>query len=288
MDGAMGTALMAAGLRVPEESAASWNRSHPDRVRAVHDRYITAGAECIVTNTFDLAGQLFSPEKKKHLYVAGVSLARTAAGAGRWVFASFSSPCSTQPDTIDPSDPIGPIAADVADQVQQMEALRDVSAILLETQTQLGFADQVVRELERTKISLPLIVSFAFGRIDSTNWLGGADKPELVGRWAQSHRDHLSALGVNCGNLDMDEFVEIVRRCKEECDLPILARPSAGIPRETENGLVFPLAPETMAAHVPALLDSGVVLLGGCCGTTAEYIAAFRPLVKEWNRSRLG
>ena len=55
MDGAMGTELMRAGLRVTEESAASWNLSHPNRVRAVHEDYLAAGAECLVTNTFEVS-----------------------------------------------------------------------------------------------------------------------------------------------------------------------------------------------------------------------------------------
>jgi methionine synthase I (cobalamin-dependent) len=165
-----------------------------------------------------------------------------------------------------------------------MAALGGADAILLETQTHLRFADQVVEELERTGRSLPLIVSIAFVRLDGAHWLGGLDKPELAARWAQAHRDCLLALGVNCGNLDLDELVDIVKRFRRECDLPLLARPSAGIPVQDGDRLLFPFTPEMMAARVPDLIEAGVVLLGGCCGTTAEHIAAIRPVVEAWNR----
>jgi 5-methyltetrahydrofolate--homocysteine methyltransferase len=269
MDGAMGTELMRAGLQVPAESAASWNLTHPDRVSAVHKAYCDAGASCLVTNTFDLANQPFDFGKLQLLYEAAVRLARNVAGEDRWVFGSFSAPQH--------------LAGDARFCVRQMQWLRGVDAVLLETQTQLDFPTRILDAVSRQKIDLPLIVSFAFVRSKDGSWLGGPDMPESVARWAAAHRHQLLAFGVNCGTTTVDELLHIAKCYREYTTLPLLARPSAGIPVQHGGRFLYPDGPGAMAARVGALLEAGVTMIGGCCGTAPEYIAAFRPVVEAWN-----
>jgi 5-methyltetrahydrofolate--homocysteine methyltransferase len=81
----------------------------------------------------------------------------------------------------------------------------------------------------------------------------------------------------------MDEMIEIIRRYRQVTDLPLFARPNAGTPTRAGDRWVYPHTPEQMAARLPELLEAGVNMVGGCCGTTPEHIAAFKPIIDEWN-----
>ena len=81
----------------------------------------------------------------------------------------------------------------------------------------------------------------------------------------------------------MDEMIEIIRAYRQETDLPLFARPNAGTPTRVGDRWVYPHTPAQMAARLPELLEAGVSMIGGCCGTTPEYIASFRVVVDEWN-----
>jgi len=97
------------------------------------------------------------------------------------------------------------------------------------------------------------------------------------------------ALGVNCGrDIGMEDVIEIIRRYRNVTDLPLFARPNAGTPKRVGKRWVYPHTPAAMAARLPELLEAGVAMLGGCCGTTPEHIAAFRPIVEQWNQRQTG
>ena len=65
--------------------------------------------------------------------------------------------------------------------------------------------------------------------------------------------------------------------------MPLFARPNAGTPRKVKNRWVYPLTPAALASKLPALLETGVAMVGGCCGTTPKHIAAMRPILDDWN-----
>ena len=97
---------------------------------------------------------------------------------------------------------------------------------------------------------------------------------------------NVAALGVNCGReIEMNEIVEIIRRYREVTKIPLFARPNAGTPERTGSVWHYPRTPEAMASCLPELLEAGVSMVGGCCGTTPEHIAAFRQVIEDWNRS---
>jgi 5-methyltetrahydrofolate--homocysteine methyltransferase len=81
----------------------------------------------------------------------------------------------------------------------------------------------------------------------------------------------------------MDEMIDILRRYRRETDLPLFARPNAGTPTRRAGRWVYPRSPEAMAGRLPELLEAGVSMVGGCCGTTPAHIAAFRRIVDNWN-----
>ncbi|HYT91367.1 MAG TPA: homocysteine S-methyltransferase family protein, partial [Gemmataceae bacterium] len=82
---------------------------------------------------------------------------------------------------------------------------------------------------------------------------------------------------VNCGReIGMEDYAEILQRYRAVTELPLLVRPNAGTPVERDGQMIYPRSPEEMAARLPLLLEAGALLVGGCCGTTPEHIAAFR------------
>ena len=93
----------------------------------------------------------------------------------------------------------------------------------------------------------------------------------------------IAALGVNCGrDIGMDETIEIVRRYRDHTDLPLFARPNAGTPKQKGKRWVYPQSPEMMAERLPELLEAGVSMVGGCCGTTPDHIAAIARRVSAY------
>ncbi len=99
----------------------------------------------------------------------------------------------------------------------------------------------------------------------------------------------VAALGVNCGrDVSMSDCAEIVRRYRQVTDLPLFARPNAGTPKKVRGRWVYPLTPRGMADQLPELLEAGVSMVGGCCGTTPDHIAALKPIVDRWNGRRRG
>jgi 5-methyltetrahydrofolate--homocysteine methyltransferase len=279
MDGAMGTELQRAGLQ-PGECGEAWNLTHPERVRAIHQAYVGAGAEVLLTNTFQAHPSHLTrfglKDRLQEINRQAVGLARKVAGRSRFVLGS-----------------IGPLLdslggtefSDLKSLGRVLASLENADGFLLETcsspraLTAVRYAFHRVAEVEAT----PLLLSLTYRRDPSgrpVTYSGHA--PETYARHAESHG--VAALGVNCGrDIGMDDIIEIIRRYRSETDLPLFARPNAGTPTKQGDRWVYPHTPEAMAARLPELLEAGVSMVGGCCGTTPEHIAAFRSVINTWN-----
>ncbi len=280
MDGAMGTELQHAGLR-PDECGELWNLTHPERVRAIHDRYIAAGADVLLTNTFQSNSPQLTrfglTDRLEDINRDALQLARKAAGRSRFVLAD-----------------IGPILdatgkiefADYKALARVLMSLDEADGFLFETCSSPRALRAVQYAFHRvTEVETPLLLSLSYRRTplgEVVTHSGHA--PETYARHAESH--DIAALGVNCGlDIGMDEIIEILRRYRRETDLPLFARPNAGTPTKQGGRWVYPHSPEAMAARLPELLEARVRMVGGCCGTTPEHIAAFRTVIEAWNRS---
>ncbi len=275
MDGAMGTELQRAGLR-EGECGELWNLTQPDEVRAIHQAYVDAGAECLLTNTFQANPPALArygrAEDLEALCRAALELARSVAGPDRIVLAD-----------------IGP----VADQwrgpplAQVVKALCSADALLLETYSDLHalWAVKYVCLPCLEKVDLPVLLSVTYRRTSSgVVTTQGGQPPEVYARLGRQYG--IAALGVNCGrDIGMDHIIEIVRRYRENTDLPLFARPNAGTPSRVDDRWIYPLDPKSMADRLLEVLEAGATLVGGCCGTTPEHIAACRPVVNNWNAS---
>lgn len=273
MDGAMGTELQRMGMR-PDECGESWNVKRPGSVRAVHDSYVAAGAEVLLANTFQANPSRLArfglEDRLEEINGNAVRLARKAAGGGRFVLGD-----------------IGPITAlgNFKDLARVITSLDGVDGILFETWSHPCVLSAMEYAFHRVvEVETPLLLSLSYQRTPSSQFATiSGHAPETFARHAEHHG--IAALGVNCGrDIDMDDIIEIIRRYGAETDLPLFARPNAGTPTKQGDRWIYPHTPEAIAARLPELLEAGVSMIGGCCGTTPEHIAAFRKVIDAWNK----
>jgi methionine synthase I (cobalamin-dependent) len=278
MDGAMGTELQRAGI-CENECYEAWNLTQPERVRAIHQAYVVAGAEVLLTNTFQAAAKGRIRTESSRAVNAGLELARSVVNTNQFVLADIG-PVSWS---------LWPLAYGPDPVLQTAGLLRESDSILLETWSHprgMLFAKYALRDsgVSASKVSVLFSVTYMM-HPDGTISTPQKHSPERFAKYANQYG--ISALGVNCGrDIGMDEIIEIVRRYRQVTDMPLFARPNAGSPNRVGDRWVYPLTPEKMAERLPELLEAGVNMIGGCCGTTPEYIAAMRPIVDAWNTNR--
>jgi 5-methyltetrahydrofolate--homocysteine methyltransferase len=268
MDGAMGTELQRAGI--PDgECYEYWNLTHPETVRAIHSAYVAAGAEVLVTNTFQANPRSLErfglANDFEAITEAGIARAREVAGPDRFVLAS-----------------VGPFpeGSSVEEIRRTVLALISADGLLLETAS--GHHDLSVI-LSNAPPRIPLLFSLTFLRTEDGSVTLHFPVPlEDILRFAHGMR--LPALGLNCGrDIGLDDILGIVRRYREATDVPIFARPNAGTPTRVADRWEYPLTPQALADRLPKLFAAGITMIGGCCGTTPEHIAAMKPVVDAWN-----
>jgi 5-methyltetrahydrofolate--homocysteine methyltransferase len=274
MDGALGTELQRAGLAAAE-CAEAWNLLHPDRVRAIHKSYVEAGARILLTNTFQAASARLEAcrlaNNLEKVWRAAIDLARDEAPADAFVLAS-----------------LGPV--DLSGREEQIETVAReclrADGLLLETLSAVDRGmESLLKRIRDFQPSFPVLLSFTFlkNAAGAVRTRGGA-RPEECGSLARSLK--LDALGVNCGReIGMQDICEVLQGYRTQVGpkFPLFARPNAGTPQVEHGRWVYPQSPEKMAAMLPELLEQGVTMVGGCCGTTPEHIGAFKQVVESWN-----
>lgn len=286
MDGAMGSELYQAGLQ-PGKCGEAWNLTRPERVQAIHQSYVDAGAQCLLTNTFQANPCALVRHDREtdleRIVIAGVRLARAAAAADGLVLGDIG-PILMAPTDQDFSD-WDDLTRVVTAFTEPSARRSGVDGLLLETCStpRALSAVEFIRHRVLEHDELPVLLSLAYRRRpDGTLTTHSGHPPETFARHAAHHG--VSALGVNCGrDIDMDAVVAIVRRYRQATDLPLFVRPNAGTPALVDGQLVYPHSAANLAARLPELLEAGVAMVGGCCGTTPAHIAAFRPIIDRWN-----
>lgn len=285
-DGAMGTQLMLAGLE-QGGCGEAWNLTHPERVRAIQQRYAEAGSDCLLTNTF--GGSRIMLNRHGHaadvvaINQASVAIAREAFGGRPGYVIGDIGPFGGL------MEPYGDfIEADVREAFrEQARALVDAGAdaIVIETQTsleELGLGIDAAKEAGAACV----IGSMAYDvtRDGSTfRTMMGVD-PEHAAAFMEEHGAHVVAL--NCGTgMDMARAREAVLRYRRVSTLPVMAQPNAGQPTLVAMRVVYDETPEEMVTGVVPLLDAGVAILGACCGSTPEHIRAFRHAIDAHQRA---
>lgn len=270
-DGAWGTELQKLGLG-PGTVPDTWNLEHPERVEVVAHRYAEAGSQVILTNTFRANAvtlQLATADLDA-INRAGVAISRRSAGKAL-VFASMG-----PTGKLLLSGEISPEAVSAAF-AAQARSLADAGAdaLLVETMSDVDEARLAVEAARLT--GLPVVVSFAFdsGKNKDRTMMGAT--PEVVATAMQDAG--ASAVGANCG-VGVERVVDICRRLHAACDLPIWIKPNAGLPTLDGDAVGYGTSAEFFASHYQAICDAGASFIGGCCGSTPDFI---RALVKARN-----
>lgn len=273
-DGAFGTMLQAQGLP-PGTLPETWNADHPDAVLAVHSAYLAAGAQVMTANT--LGGNRFRAaeagllDRLAELNRLGIALARQAGGAQAWVAADIG-------PTGKLLEPYGdlPIADAEAAYAEQIEIVAEAGAdvILMETYIDIEEACCAIRAA-KAHCSLPVFCSFAFNAKGRT--LMGGRAADAARRAEEAGAD---AVGANCGD-GPQAVLAALAAMREATSLPLIAQANAGIPQIGEGSrTVWDVTPEQMAEHAKQFVALGARLVGGCCGTNPQFIAAIAAALK--------
>jgi methionine synthase I (cobalamin-dependent) len=262
-DGAWGTELQARGLP-PGTIPDTWNLAQPDKVEQVARAYAEAGSQIILTNTFRANAVAMHGLDLDAINRAGVEISRRAAGQAR-VFASIG---PTGKMLVSGEVSREAVSAAFAAQAQSLAAA-GADALLIETMSDIEEARLAVEAARLT--GLPVVASFAFdsGKNKDRTMMGAT--PEAVAEaMVEAGAD---AVGANCG-VGVELAVGICRRLHAACALPIWIKPNAGLPSMEGSTVHYATSAEFFASHYAALRDAGASFLGGCCGSTPEFIRA--------------
>jgi len=276
-DGAMGTELMLAGLE-PGGCGEIWNLNHPDRILAIQKRYVEAGADCLITNTFGASSIMLARhghgDKVRAINEAAVRIAREAMGSHDGYVLGGLGPLGR---ILEPYGDL-PAAEALAAYTEQASALVEAGAdaIIIETHTgldELGLAIDAAKEAGAPSIVASLAYDLSASKKFFVTMMGV--KPEAAADFIQNHGAHVAAL--NCGTgVDMASAAAIVLTYREHSDLPTMVQPNAGLPVLEGGVAVYKQTPEDMAASVARLLEAGACVVGSCCGSTPEHTRAIR------------
>jgi len=275
-DGAWGTQLMERGLsagQCPE----SFNLETPEALAEIAQQYLDAGAEILTTNTFGGSplklrdyGLDSETERVNRLAVEAL---RAVAGERAYISGSVG-------PTGKLLEPYGDTSRDeiYAAFERQIDALANAGAdlICVETMIDLGEATAAIQAAKNVAPELPVVAAMTFDPTPRGFFtVMGVDIPAAV---AGLLREGADVVGSNCGN-GSETMVEVARGFKQCTDRPLIIQSNAGLPENRAGQVVYPETPEIMARRVEQLIELGVAIVGGCCGTTPDHIRAFRRCV---------
>lgn len=281
-DGAMGTQLQLAGLE-PGGCGEAWNVDQPERVLDIQRRYVEAGSDCLITNTFGgcriMLERHDNGDRVAAINVAGARLAREAFGDRSGFVIGDIGPFGGL------LEPYGEIPEQrVRDAFrEQADALvaGGVDAIIIETQTsyeELGIGIEECKAAGAPCVIGSMAYDVTLDRSEIRTMMGIS--PEEAARFMVDAG--VDILGVNCGaGVDVGWAAKAVAAYRGVSDLPTMAQPNAGIPELVDMQVVYRQTPEDMASGLPDLLSAGAGIVGGCCGSTPAHLQQFRQILDQ-------
>lgn len=272
LDGAMGTMLMSKGLEAGQ-APEKMNLEHPDVVKDIHRAYIEAGSNIILTNTF--GGNRFRlsrhglDDRVREINFVAAKLAREVADQYPNVVVAGS-----MGPTGELMAPLGKLTSEAAVQAfaEQAAGLSSggVDVIWIETMADLQEVKAAV-EGARSVTRLPITVTMTFESRGRT--MMGVTPEQLV---QLANELQLSAVGANCGKGPQELETVIERMQKAGCQIPIISKANAGIPKLVDGKVVYDGSPEVMAEHARSVRHLGAKLIGACCGSSPQHIHEMR------------
>lgn len=264
-DGGMGTMLQAKGMQAGDLPEAL-NFTHPAVVTEIHSEYVRAGSDVVSTNTFQanaykLEGSGYSVEQ---VIERAVSLARAS---GAKFVALDMGPLGQL------VEPMGTVKFEEAYELYRQQVVAGARAgadlIIIETMSDL-YETKAALLAAKENSSLPVICSLTYqgdGRtFVGTDPVTGTITLQSLGA---------DAVGVNC-SVGPEELIPIVDQILEYSQVPVIVQANAGLPQMQDGKTVYDIKPEEYARAVSHMMERGVRIVGGCCGTTPEYITLLR------------
>ncbi len=276
LDGATGSCLMRSGM--PRGVCAEeWVLAHPEAILTLQRAYAAAGSQIIYAPTFGA--------NRKNLERHGLQgqvrdFNRRLAALSKQVEGALIAGDVTTTGV--PLEPNGAMTYSELHDIytEQIEALCEGGVDLLVIETMLGVDETTVAlEAARSVCDLPVMCSVTV-QGDGACYFGG-NYVEAVETLQALGAD---AVGVNC-SCGPEQLVSLMRNMKAVASVPLIAKPNAGMPTISDAGeAVYPMSPEEFAHAMRPLLHAGAEIVGGCCGTTPEFIAALREIIKGDHR----
>lgn len=273
IDGGMGTMLQKKGLsagKLPEMI----NIENEEMLLEIHKEYVAAGADIITSNTFG-ANSLKYGEKTDEIITSAIKIAKKSGA--RYVALDIG-PTGAM------LEPFGTMSFEKAYEIFASQVKSGAKAgadlVLIETMSDLTEAKAALLAAKEN-CTLPVIVTMSFDESGRT-FLGTT--PEIAAITLSSLG--ADAVGINC-SLGPKEALPLVKRIIEYSTVPVAVQPNAGLPRIENGETVYKIEPKEFAEYICQMTDMGVALVGGCCGTTPEHIAAVTNILKGKNKKKI-
>lgn len=280
-DGGMGTLLQEKGL-APGELPETWNISRPEVIKEIHKRYIEAGSDIVLTNTFGANALKFHAEgcSLEDIVKTAVGLAKKAADEADTISSGHSG-ISGRKRTVYTALDIGPTGKLLKpmgdlDFETAYEAFREVmvwgeeaGADLIHIETMSDTYELKAAVLAaKENTSLPVFATAIFD--ERRKLLTGADVPSVI---ALLEGLRVDALGINCG-MGPEQMLPVVEEYIKYSSLPVIVKPNAGLPKQRDGHTYYDVSPGEFAGYMGKIVSMGACVIGGCCGTTPDHIQA--------------
>lgn len=268
-DGGMGTLLQKEGLQ-PGELPEVWNIEHYEAVQKIHKAYFESGSDIVLTNTFGANAVKFHSDKYtlKEIVEKAIDNVRRAAEAANkeeYYVALDMGPTGRL------LQPMGDLSFEEAYNAYKEVVLYGETAgadlIHIETMSDTYEVKAAVLAAKENT-SLPVFVTLIFD--EKGKLLTGGDIPSVV---AMLEGLRVNAIGMNCG-LGPEQMLPILEELSKYCSLPIIIKPNAGLPKQRDGQTYYDVLPDMFAEAMKKIVEKGACVIGGCCGTTPEHIAA--------------
>lgn len=275
-DGAIGTQIQkyySGDISVPE----LLNVEAPGIIERIAKEYFQAGADLIETNTFGGSGMKLADSQNskrlEELNSAGVEIVKKITNGKSYISGSVG-PSGKMLEPMGDGNP-EEIKNGFKKQIKVMIE-SGVDVVCIETMIDLEEAVLAINATREVSKSIPIITTMTFNKTPRGFFTIMGNNIESVSETLE--KAGADIIGSNCGN-GFEKMVEIAKEFKEHSDLPIIIQSNAGQPVNKNGKIIYLESPEFFAEKTEELIEIGVSVIGGCCGTTPEHIKAMRDVI---------